>query len=903
MRLSTAHKIIASILLPILVFIGGLTLRSQAFWDELHVREESRIQRAHVAIENALSTAVRDLSFIRKNPSLLIYAKSQEEGRRLEFEQFLVGLSNAKKIYQQLRYIDQNGQEKVRVDHNGIAMPIGASLLQDKSKRYYFQEAKNLASNEVFISKLDLNVENGVVEVPHKPMVRLVAPVFFEGERKGVIVINYLAQDFLSKMMNILSDGVEGFVLNKDGYWLLGPSRKLEWGFMLGKEHKFKDLYDAEWVQFQKGETSFTTTNGIFHTAFFYPDFAKTIQTENSFKGVYIVSRADAGVLAGLELKAHALEILAFGFVIVIISIAARKVIILQNDAADQEEIVQKQLRGALTESEQKNTAIVEISHEGIVTCGRDGTILDANPSARRMFRYDHNGLIGLNLYDQLVAKPDGGIDVPHVSLRRKQPMAMKMAAKRGDNSLFQAEITITETGKSRTEGHFIAFVRDISRQMEYEDGLKKIALFDPLTGLPNRYNLNDCLEHIHKEVKTTDKLFTVILLGLDEFHMVNDTLGHAMGDEVLKTVANRLLKLFPEARKIARLAGDEFVVVMDVQKNETIAHQACQKILDDFSHSLTVNNHEIHISMSLGLSFTTKGLEKPSDVVQQADSAMHMAKKESRNSYATYNEEMGLKNDRLHLLQNKLPYALEKNELDVFFQPLVDAVSKEVVGAEALLRWHNSELGFISPVEFIPVAEKTGLIVPIGDWVLDQACAFAKEMRVNHKDFFVAINVSPIQFMACEMSEVVAQKMKKFNLPASALEIELTEGILVQDPEGAKRSLEALVALGASVSIDDFGTGYSSLSYLNSYPFHTLKIDRAFIMGLPDDPSAKGLTMAILSMARELNLNVIAEGTETIQQVDWLSKAGANVLQGYFFDKPMNADEFKIKYLNPFPN
>ncbi|NVK18004.1 MAG: EAL domain-containing protein [Methylocystaceae bacterium] len=903
MRLTTAHKIIASILLPVLVFLGGVTLRSQAFWEELSVREEGRIQQAHITIENALSTAVRDLSFIRQNPSLLIYAENSDEARRIEFEQFLVGLSNAKKVYQQLRFIDQNGWEKVRVDHNGVAMPIAPSLLQDKSARYYFKEAKDLGINEVYISKLDLNVENGVLEVPHKPMIRLVAPVFVNDERKGVIVINYLAQDFLSKMSNILSDGVEGYVLNKKGYWLLGPSRQLEWGFMLGKEHKFQDQYSDEWQLFIKGETSFSTRNGVFHTKFFAPDFARTINTENSFKGVYIVSKANGGILAGLELKAHGLEILAFAFVIIVISIAAHKVIMLQNDAVDQQAMVQEQLRGELTEADHKNTAIVEISHEGIITCAQDGTILDANPAARRMFRYDYNGLIGLNLYDQLIAKQDGGIHVPQVSLRRQQPVAMKVAAKRGDNSLFQAELTITETVKSRNKHQFITFVRDISRQMEYEEGLKKIALYDPLTGLPNRYNLNDCLSQLHKEARSKGKKFAIILLGLDEFHIVNDTLGHAMGDEVLKTVATRLLKLFPQTLQVARLAGDEFVLVLDVDNDEIIAHQACERILEDFSHSLLVNNHEIHVSMSLGLAFETRELAKPNDVLQHADSAMHKAKKESRNSYATYNKEMGLKNDRIHLLQNKLPYVLEKDELAVFFQPLVDAKTQEVVGAEALLRWQNAELGFISPVEFIPIAEKTGMIVPIGDWVIDQACQFATEMRTNHENFFVAINVSPIQFMACEMSDVLKGKLEKFQLRASALEIELTEGILVQDPEGARRSLEALVALGVSVSIDDFGTGYSSLSYLNSYPFKTLKIDRAFIMGLPDDPSSKGLSMAILSMARELNLHVIAEGTETIQQVDWLSKAGAHILQGYFFDKPMNSEEFKIKYLKPFPN
>lgn len=895
MRLTTTHKIIASILLPVLVFMGGIFLRYETFWEELHQREQNRLNQVYSTVEIALDAVAKDVEFVSQNPSLQMYARTQDEGRRQEFEKFLLSLSAAKKNYQQLRYIDENGVERVRVDNNRTPFIVPKANLQDKSERYYVKEALELKENQLFISKLDLNVENGAVETPYKPMIRFAAPVYLDGHQKGVFVINYYAQEFLSRMSSILGNGTEGYILNASGYWLLGPKYDLEWGFMFGKEHKFQDLYGQEWEMLEKGETYFSTSQGLFHARHYFPAELNFKKTPNSFSGLYILSRAIPSVWAGLELKDHALELIAFALVIVVISVAARKVILLQNAAADREERIQRELEEELEAAELKNTAIVDISRHGILTCSGDGTILDANPAACKMMRYGYTGLIGLNFY-QYIKAGEFGDSLTHRHLDVKSPLPLDVLIKRADNSYFPAEVTVTETPHSRLESNFIVFMHDISSQKAYEEGLRKMAHFDSLTDLPNRHMLKDCLDQLRYEAKAEKKNFALILLGLDEFHMVNDTLGHQIGDEVLRAVATRLQMLFPKARIVARLAGDEFVIALDIVK-EKDALVACEKVIEDFTHSLIVNEHEIHISMSLGVAYVLTGQDVSEDILLHADSAMHVAKGCPQNSFAVYSDEMGAENDRLLDLQNRLPYALEKGEFTVFFQPLVDAKTKKTVGAEALLRWTNDELGFVSPVEFIPVAEKNGAIVEIGDWVLDEACKFALEMREQIPEFFVAINVSPIQFMAHDMAEVVASKIATYQIAPAALEIELTEGILVQDPEGARKALKDMSDLGVSVSIDDFGTGYSSLSYLSQYPFKTLKIDRSFIMGIPNDKPSRGLSAAILSMAKELNLQVIAEGTETKEQVDWLAESGAHILQGYYFDKPMPKEQFKVRY------
>lgn len=895
MRLTTTHKTIASILLPIIVFAGGLFLRYETFWEELHQREQHRLSLVHATIENALEAVAKDIDFVSQNPSLLIFARTQDEGRRKEFEKFLLGLSGAKKNYQQLRYIDENGMERVRVDNNRSPFVVPEAGLQDKSARYYVKEGQNLKRGQIFISKLDLNVENGVIEAPHKPMIRFVAPVYVDGQKKGVFVINYYAQEFLSRMGSILENGIQGYILNNAGYWVLGPRYDLEWSFMFGKEHKFQDLYDHEWSLIKSGETYLSTNKGLFHARHYFPSGLNLKETPNSFSGIYIVSRTIPTVWVGLEFKEHGLELVAFALVLLIIGLATRKVILLQNAATDRGERIRRELEEELEAAELKNTAIVDISRQGILTCSGNGTILDANPAACKMMRYGYSGLIGLNFY-HYVSAGEYGDSLTRGRLDIKNPLPLDVLIKRSDKSYFPAEVTVTETPHSVQESNFIVFMHDISSQKAYEDGLRKMAHYDALTELPNRHMLKECLDQLRYEAKSKRKNFAIILLGLDEFHIVNDTLGHQIGDEVLKVVAKRLQALFPDARIVARLAGDEFVVALDIVK-EKDALVACEQMIEDFTHSLIVNEHEIHISMSLGVAYGLTGQDVSEDILLHADSAMHVAKGCPQNSFAVYSDEMGAENDRLLDLQNRLPYALGKGEFTVFYQPLVDAKTKRTVGAEALLRWTNDVLGFVSPAEFIPVAEKNGAIVEIGDWVLDEACRFALEMRAQIPDFFVAINVSPIQFMAHDMAKVVATKLDTYQLAPQALEIELTEGILVQDPEGARKSLIDMSNLGVSVSIDDFGTGYSSLSYLSRYPFKTLKIDRSFIMGIPDDKSSRGLSASILSMAKELNLQVIAEGTETKEQVDWLTASGAHILQGYYFDKPMPKDLFLARY------
>ncbi len=889
MQFSASHKMIASMVLPLLVFLGGVLLRSHTLWEELQSVEKNRVNEAYQVIDQALEVALEDLRFIRQNTDLTVYIVTGAEGRRKEFEQFLIGLSDAKKVYQQLRYIDNSGMERVRVDNNGQAVSI--TELSNKKNRYYVENAATLQAGQVFISRLDLNVENGKVEKPLRPMIRLVAPVFIEGKRRGAVVINYMADEFLNKMRDILGFGIEGYVVNKQGYWLIGPPNSFEWGFMFARQETIGQTYKTEWAAFMGGERQIATRNGIFFSRLFTPVYGNLSSAPNSFEGIYIISRAALGTWIKREIESHFLEFMAFAIVLFLVGFASRKVILLQDDEAGRENMMRERLANALQASEKKNTAIVHISQEGILTCNETGSIIDANPAAQKMLAMTKQELAGENIYD-FIEHNDGQILFSGVRDFDHAP-ALNVVLRRKDKTTFHGELIITETLNDGLEKKFTAFLRDVSEQRAYERHLKKLAMFDPLTGLPNRHSLNDCLTRLGKEAAQMESEHALVLVGLDEFHIINDSLGHHIGDEVLISVARLLEDLFRDAVLIVRLTGDEFCVVLQIGNDEHKAIEACERIVDAFRNALKVNSHEIHISMSIGVAFEPKDGITPTDILQHADSAMHRAKAQSRNSFALYTEDMGMRLSRRMLLRNKLEDAMSLKALEVFFQPLIDAKTQKIAGAEALLRWNDAQLGMISPEEFIPVAEKTGLIVPIGEWVLKRASQFAKVMREDIPDFFVAVNVSPIQFMARDLSELVGDILNRYELDADALEIELTEGILLQDPVGAEQSLQNLVNMGVSVSIDDFGTGYSSLSYLSKYPFKTLKIDRAFVKGLPEDKSSKGLASAILSMARELELNVIAEGTETIEQVEWLANAGAHILQGYYFSKPIPQDEF----------
>lgn len=441
---------------------------------------------------------------------------------------------------------------------------------------------------------------------------------------------------------------------------------------------------------------------------------------------------------------------------------------------------------------------------------------------------------------------------------------------------------------------HFVAVKEDITARKENEERLNHQANYDPLTHLPNRFLVFDRLQQAIMQANRNHKRIAVMFLDLDHFKNINDTLGHEIGDQLLIHTAQRLQSCLRKSDTVARLGGDEFLIILpdleDYQQSETIA----QKILTILEPPFELATEEIFVSTSIGITIYPDDGTDTDILLRNADTAMYGAKHEGRNGFKFFTSEMNDVAQKRRKIENHLRYALKRNELYVVYQPLIEVASGKVVGAEALMRWYNLDLGQVPPDQFIPIAEETGIINEIGAWILAQACQEATKWQQTNDEIWVAINLSPRQFREANFVEIITQTLVNSGIPTHCLELEITERLLVEDIPGAKDMIAQLSQRSIRLSLDDFGTGYSSLSYLKKFPFDILKIDRSFIADVPQDADDVSLVKTIIAMAHGLNLKVIAEGVETQEQFEFLAQQGCDFAQGYWLSKPLLSADFQ---------
>lgn len=414
-------------------------------------------------------------------------------------------------------------------------------------------------------------------------------------------------------------------------------------------------------------------------------------------------------------------------------------------------------------------------------------------------------------------------------------------------------------------------------------------AFHDALTGLPNRTLLNDrlsvALAHAEREAQKLALLF----LDLDDFKLINDTLGHEVGDELLCAVSAVLESCIRAEDTVARLGGDEFMILLTGIEDNEDAGLVARKVIDTLSQPLICSGHELHLAVSIGISIYPEDGTDGVDLMRAADASMYRAKATGRNLFKYYQTDIGAASCRRLALENHLRRAIERNEFSLHYQPQVTPGEQRIVGVEALIRWHNPELGMVMPDQFIPLAEDIGLISEIGEWVIREACNHGKRWHeMGFHDLQVAVNLSPRQFRKHHVEEVVTRVLSETGFPAACLELEITENLSMQNVQTTIVTLQVLQGMGVKLAIDDFGTGYSSLSYLTKFPIHTLKIDRSFVRDIPQSKEDAALAKAIIVMAQGLGLRVVAEGIETRQQLAFFRKNRCDVLQGYLFGKPL---------------
>ncbi|AZB44996.1 bifunctional diguanylate cyclase/phosphodiesterase [Bacillus sp. FJAT-42376] len=546
-------------------------------------------------------------------------------------------------------------------------------------------------------------------------------------------------------------------------------------------------------------------------------------------------------------------------------------------------------------QSERKFRSVFESANDAIILADAKGLILSWNEGAERMFGYREADVTGRNLQ---VIIPDEYKEAHQKGMNRylstgEERVVGKTVELEGlkkDGSRFPIELSLA-SWKEDNKVYFSSIIRDITERKKNEKRINQMVYRDPLTDLPNRLLLNDRLSAAIIQADAAQQQIGIMFMDLDRFKNINDTLGHDAGDRLLKEVAKRLKSALDSSDTVSRQGGDEFIILLPNTGTTELTKKA-KMIIDLFSRSITIKDIELFVTPSIGIAVYPADGRDIETLIKNADTAMYRVKEDGKNNFQFYAPSMNEIVSKKMQLENGMRKALKQNEFTVVYQPQVEVATGTIIGVEALLRWNHPEWGMISPAEFIPIAEETGLILPIGEWVLYEACLQNKRWQQDgYPPIRMAVNISSRQFQQSNLVEMVTDTLSRADLHPAYLELELTESI-IQDSQHAVSKMQQLRDMGIHLSIDDFGTGYSSLSYLKTFPINTLKIDQTFTRNIYTDPKDASLVDTIINMAHNLNLKVIAEGVETEEQRKFLENKNCNEAQGYLFSRPIAAED-----------
>lgn len=553
-----------------------------------------------------------------------------------------------------------------------------------------------------------------------------------------------------------------------------------------------------------------------------------------------------------------------------------------------------------LRDSETRNRSVLDNIDEGILTIDVDGNIETFNPAAEQMFGYSQAEILGKNWSVLLPEHPD----IHRQSVEaKKQRLAgeslfrpgHEVMARRKDGSMYPAGLRISAMHLGERV-YYIGTFRDLTLQKADEKKILHLANHDALTNLPNRNLLQDRIAQAIYQAHRHGMQLAVMFIDLDNFKNINDSLGHDVGDALLKAVALRLSESVREDDTVARQGGDEFIVVLTNITGPNDATFVANKILQTLQMPFTLAERELHTNASIGIAIYPHDGTQAETLLKNSDTAMYHAKDSGRHSYQFFTEQMNTRAAERLLLENSLRRALARGEMQLYYQPIVTLLDGTVVAVEALLRWRHPELGFISPDRFIPIAEESGLIVSIGEWVLQTACRQLVAWQQQGAQLQrITVNLSPRQFRQKDLAEHFGNIIAATGMSPTYLGLEVTEGLIMENPELAISTLDKLRQQGIEISLDDFGTGYSSLSHLKRFPINKLKIDKSFIRDIAVDPNDEALVAAIIAMAHNLGVQVVAEGVETQAQLAFIKQHLCDEYQGFYFSKPVPADKLAL--------
>ena len=565
------------------------------------------------------------------------------------------------------------------------------------------------------------------------------------------------------------------------------------------------------------------------------------------------------------------------------------------------------QLHEELREQKNRFKTIFDTTHMGVALLNLDGRFIRVNQALCELLGYVEDEILTMNFYHLIHPNDLNNFQIHVQQLIDKKiysyDIEQQCFRKNGEGLWVMSTLSLIRDYKEKPL-YYIIQIQDITLQKKAEERLHHMAYHDPLTGLANRNKLEQFINNTLAQARRHQQEFALLFLDLDRFKNINDKIGHEAGDLILQIIAERLRSAVRSTDTVARLGGDEFVLVItDVKKTESVALIA-QNILKNILQVIVVKGQEIYLTTSIGISLYPFDGYNMQTLMKNADLALYRSKEHGRNNYQFYTPEMTSKAQEKMALQNALAHALVKNEFSLNYQPKMDIKTRRITGIEALLRWKNKDYGTITPDEIISLAEETGLIIPVSDWVVKMACKQLKAWRhAGLTSLTMAINCSPRQFKQSTFVDEILEVITQMEIPAQLLEIEVTESTIMQEPENTLRILYALKDLGIKIVIDDFGTGYWSLNNLRRLSVDKIKIDKTFIKQIAVDDTSASIVSAIIAMASRLGIVSIAEGVETKEQFDFLAREGCTEIQGYYLTQPLT-DQLMTKFLqHPVPD
>jgi PAS domain S-box-containing protein len=857
---------------------------------ELRINDESKA----VLVQNYVSKVIENLKVVRDADEVSTYIHNKTELNKEEMKGLFYRIMVNKEDYYQLRYIDAKGDESIRIENKGSIRIFTDQELENQKDSDYFIEGMTLTQDEIYMSPLDLNIEDGVIEEPYVPVIRFVTPVINnEGDREGIIVINYAA-DYLIQLM---SDNTEYnefmssqfYLLTSTGDYIVHDNPDNNFSYVLGslQENRYSNDYSEIWdVMMNDG---FIGDYHVDHTVISYYDLlsrSKDLEynTEQQWIAVHVLDSSNmSGPVAVLK-EIGAVYNLFIG-VLILLVIYMIAIAIDQLHAKDIELDITQKIAGSTSDSviitdAKTNITYVNEAYEEATGYTKD-EVIGKRPSAFQSGK--HNKEFYRGMWQSI---GDNGYWEGTLWDKKKDGL---LYAKR-------LKIVAVRDKRSKTPHHYVGIFSDLSTSKRKTDSFEALNYHDGRMVVPNEEIM---IELLNQSVQNENFSFMVVYIAIENFNQLSNLFEDQIN--LTEVFTNLIQQEIQEDDFIAQTGRNLFALVIGMHNITVEPKEYTRNLHKNLSRVFEVDDRDVFFKTRIGVSFWPNETDDIKKLLLHSMIALEWTSHRNESEIAYYEDYMINELNQENEIESYLRKAITNDEFFMVYQPQIDIQTGDVVGMEALLRWKNKDLGFVSPALFIPIAEKNHLMIEIGDWILNRVCGDLKVMNENcylaEKHLRCAINLSPMQMEELGFIDKLLSIIDEHQLSYTQLEMEITENLILNDKKNNIRLLEDMRQKGMTVAIDDFGTGYSSLSYLNLLPIDKIKIDRSFIKNYPENDNGK-LARILINMSQTLGLKVLMEGAETEEQVEFLKDEGCHFIQGYYYSKPLEKDAF-IQFIN----